>query len=102
MLEVDGNLNLRTLKSFFTDGLIKTDDGNPVTLEDLLIFFSGTDREPPLGFHPDPKLAFSDEDLATASTCDLRICLPIKHTTYEQFKTKMILSLKGHDGFGKT
>ena len=78
-----------------------TDDGVPLKLEDILIFFTGTDREPPTGFYPQPTMSFSDEDSATASTCGMRLVVPIKHKGYEQFKEKMILSLKGHDGFGK-
>ena len=42
-------------------------DGTPLTLEHLLIFFTGTDREPPTGFYPKPTMTFWDEDLATAS-----------------------------------
>ena len=87
--------------SLFTDGTAQTEDGVPLTLKDILIFFTGTDREPPAGFYPEPTMTFSDEDLATASTCGMRLVLPIKHN-YSQFKSKMILSLKGHDGFGKT
>ena len=79
-----------------------TDDGVPLKPEDILVFFTGTDREPPTGFYPQPTMNFSDDDLATASTCGMRLVVPIKHSNYDQFKEKMILSLKGHDGFGKT
>ena len=71
-------------------------------LEDILIFFTETDREPPTGFYPQPTMNFSDDDLATASTCGMRLVVPIKHISYDQFREKMIFALKRYDGFGKT
>ena len=85
---------------FTTDGLSTTEDGNLVTLENILIFCTGADREPPLGFSPKPTLTFTESELATASTCSLRLRLPFKHSSYEVFKNKVILSLKGNDGLG--
>ena len=85
-----------------TEGSAKTEDGQCVTLKDVLVFFSGADHEPPLGFHPHPKLWFSEENLASASTCSLRLTLPTNHTSYQSFKESMILSLLGNDGFGRT
>ena len=39
--------------------------------------------------------------LATSSTCDLQLRLPLCHgNDYESFKKDMILSVKGNDGFG--
>ena len=39
--------------------------------------------------------------LATASTCDLELRIPTCHgANYDDFKSDMILSLKGNDGFG--
>ena len=39
--------------------------------------------------------------LATASTCDLQLRLPVcQGDHYESFKQDMILSAKGNDGFG--
>ena len=80
-----------------TDG---TEVEEQVTLKDILVFFTGAAREPPTGFTVQPKLLFVGEHLATASTCDLRLRLPVNHQTYEQFKSYFILSLKGHDGLG--
>lgn len=72
------------------------------SLEDILIFFSGTDRVPPLGFHVQPTLAFNHgARLATASTCDLQLRIPTSHgISYPNFKEAIILSIKGNDGFG--
>ena len=68
----------------------------------ILFFFTGACKEPPLGFGKQPMLLFEDGELATASTytCDLKIRLPLKHETYEQFKDFFLLSLKVHDGLG--
>ena len=77
-----------------------TEDGKNVTPEDILVFFTGADCEPPLGFSRSPRLTFGDGKLITASTCALRLTLPVL-SSYEEFKGNMILSLKGNDGFGK-
>ena len=72
-------------------------------LEDVLTFFTGADRVPPLGFPKPPQLHFVHDKtctLATASTCDLVLRLPTCHAAYEEFQEKMILSFRGHGGFG--
>lgn len=72
-------------------------------MEDVLVFFSGSSCIPPLGFDKQPTISFNhDGTLATASTCDLQLRLPVVHDSYEKFKEAMLLSLKGHDGFGST
>ena len=78
-------------------------------LSDILVFFTGADRIPPGGFSKkspyEPKLKFlhdDDEPLATASTCDLILRLPVKyHNDPEKFEEMMILSFKGYQGFGR-
>ena len=67
---------------------------------DVLIFFTGADREPPLGFIVTPELKFLHDDskLATASACSLILNLPISHSSYESFWEYMVLSLLGHGG----
>ena len=76
-----------------------------VLLEDILIFCTGTDRIPPGGFSSTPKIQFIHdfgETLATASTCDLTLRTPTcYHYNADKFDDKMILSLKGHIGFGR-
>lgn len=83
------------------DGLAKTEDGRVVHPEDILIFFSGADHEPPFGFIPKPNLTFTGGKLAYSSTCALRLTLPIDNNTYNSFKYYMVLSLVGNDGFGR-
>lgn len=47
------------------------------TLEEVLIFCTGADRVPPLGFDKVPKLTFlecdADKMLPTASTCSIEL-----------------------------
>ncbi len=84
--------------------LLHAAGGVPCSLEDILVFFSGTDRVPPLGFDVHPSVTFLyDKKLkfATASTCSLQLRLPTCQVdNYSKFKEDMILSLKGNDGFG--
>ena len=85
-----------------SDGEVETLSGSKVTLEQILIFFTGTDREPPLGFPKQPELHFLRHGvLATASTCDLILRLPINfHNEYNRFKEMLIESLVSSEGFG--
>ena len=73
-------------------------------MTDVLVFCCGAERIPPLGFGKDPKIVFlykEDGKLATASTCDIILCLQTLHgDDYQSFKEAMvIMSLKGNDGF---
>ena len=69
----------------------------------MLVFFTGTDRVPPLGFSKPLTVSFlldEKEMFATASTCDLQLRLPTRYGDYNSFADAMVLSLKGNDGFG--
>ena len=69
----------------------------------MLVFFTGSDRKPTGLYNQIPKLTFlhgSNDTLATASTCELNLRLPVCYTDYDQFKERMTLSFKGHGGFG--
>lgn len=73
-----------------------------VTLEDILSFTTGS-TQIPIGGFPNPlHITFSSTRvLATASTCDLTLTLPTKFAeNYEMFENQLVLSLKGHEGFG--
>ena len=72
------------------------------TVADVLVFFSGSNCEPPLGFTRQPKMSFLyvDAKFCTASTCDIELCLPTIHNEYEAFKEALELSFMGNDGFG--
>ena len=68
------------------------------TLQDVLVFFSGANRVPPLGFDKRPSLTFlhNNAKLPTASTCDIRLRIPACYTQYQNFKEAMVLGVKGH------
>ena len=86
------------------DGTAKTHDKSCcVELKDILIFFTGAERVPPMGFESQPSLTFlhNPEDiLPTASTCSLELRLPTSHSNYDCFRNIMITAVKGHGGFG--
>ena len=84
--------------------MVDCDDGSAqeVTGKDLLIFITGSDREPPLGFMKTAQLFFNHDSVAkyaTASTCDLHLCVPITED-YSHFKQMMLDSLLLYAGFG--
>ena len=94
---------MNLLFQIISEGRAVTVEGNIVSLEYLLIFFSGADREPPLGFPVKPNLRFitdADQLFPTASTCSLELWLPTKYTEYAPFQDAMITALMGHGGFG--
>ena len=88
--------------AFVLDGRVHTVAGLKVTLEQILIFFTATDREPPLGFPKQPELQFLPKGiLATASTCDLVLRLPTMfHNSYSEFREMLIESVVSSEGFG--
>ena len=71
------------------------------TLEDVLVFFTGSCCIPQLGFEQQAHLQFlHDSNLPTSSTCDLTLRLPACHRQYCSFKESMIMGIKNHNGFG--
>ena len=90
--------HFESMLSYYAEGNI--DCG----VDDVLVFFSGADRVPPLGFSTKPKVSFlysQSLKLCTSSTCDIRLRLPTSHKEdYQSFKDAMILSFKNNDGFG--
>lgn len=72
-----------------------------ISLETVLVFFTGADSVPPLGY-PTAFLRFHDDsDFPTASTCAISLTLPIKHEHFTDFKRSMDIALSMHGGFGK-
>ena len=71
-------------------------------VSDVLVFCTGADRIPPLGFGTNPKIVFlRDGKFATASTCAVELRLPTIHgENLQAFMECMVMSLKGNDGFG--
>ena len=73
-----------------------------VTLEDFLVFVTGTNRIPPTGFHLGLTLNFNNTHVyPSASTCALTLTLPTKYyDNYSLFKEKILYGLENHGGFG--
>ena len=88
--------------SFSSEGTVHTVDGMTVTLQHLLIFCTGADREPPFGFHKQAVLEFLHTGvLSTASMCDLILRMPTRyHDNYAKFKEMMVESLISGLEFG--
>ena len=77
-----------------------TEDGDSVSLQLIMTFFSGAEKEPPLGFAEKSRLEFIEGDFAMASTCLPTLRISFCHRDYTSFVMFMTLSLIGHDGFG--
>ncbi|XP_078811933.1 uncharacterized protein LOC105357912 [Oryzias latipes] len=79
---------------FWKDWLLEVDEGSrPVTLGQILVFASGTDTIPPLGFPTRPKLVFLHWEgvpriFPEANTCDVTLRLPL-HSSYSAFVEHM-------------
>ena len=88
--------------NYFVINLANGTNPELVTLEDVMVFFSGAEKPPPLGFPKKPTLDFSSTNMyPTSSTCTLMFMLPTKYgTDYEAFKKAMTIGLKCHGGFG--
>ena len=69
----------------------------------MLIFFTGADRMPPLGFSKPLTLSFlvdPTSKFATASTCDLQLRLSTGYGSNLNAFVDGMISFKGNDGFG--
>uniref|UniRef100_A0A3P9LHB6 HECT domain-containing protein n=1 Tax=Oryzias latipes TaxID=8090 RepID=A0A3P9LHB6_ORYLA len=70
-----------------------SEGSRPVTLGQILVFASGTDTIPPLGFPTRPKLVFLHWEgvpriFPEANTCDVTLRLPL-HSSYSAFVEHM-------------
>ena len=76
-----------------------------IRFEDLLIFMTGSDRIPPLGFHKKMSIDFyemtSQKHYPTASTCDMRLWLPRGIENEDFLKELLEEAVEGSHGFGK-
>lgn len=78
-----------------------------MTLEDILVFATGSDTEPPLGFPVQPTLEFIHEPVAEgikkfprANTCGLVLHLPIVDS-YDAFTSLMEEGVTQSPTFGQ-
>ncbi|KAB0805056.1 hypothetical protein PPYR_02026 [Photinus pyralis] len=80
------------------------DEQRSVTLTDVLIFATGADVLPPLGFPVKPTIQFlhgeDSRSFPMANTCGLEFKLPTCHSTYEQFKENMNFAIGNCKSFG--
>ena len=81
--------------------LLYKDADSGCSVEDVMVFFSGSNHVLPTGFGKKPTVTFFHEPfrkLAISSTCDLQLRLPVCHgSDYESFEQDIILSVKGND-----
>ncbi|XP_046581337.1 G2/M phase-specific E3 ubiquitin-protein ligase-like [Haliotis rubra] len=89
--------------SNWRDFLLDLEEGTEVpTLKDLLVFVTGADGIPPLGFDPSPRLLFHSADIESpedkknflfANTCANSLSLPML-VDYELFKKNMVAAIQ--------
>lgn len=77
-----------------------------ISFEDILMFTTGADAVPPLGFQYPITIQFYEQEgkgcrLPYASTCGLELGLPRGHEEVESFVVLMCNSLFNSCGFGK-
>ena len=71
-----------------------------ISLE-MVVFFSGADAIPPMGYPHEPLINFNPESpFPTASTCTLQLTLPTCYTDYGPFKHALNTAFTMHGGFG--
>ncbi|KAK2814659.1 hypothetical protein Q5P01_000862 [Channa striata] len=80
--------------------------GTDISFEDLLVFVTGADHIPPLGFPHPCTITFYDQEpgsrrIPYASTCSLTISLPRGVEEEQEFNDLMNTARKGSLGFGK-
>jgi glutaredoxin-related protein len=80
------NVTVRTVHDVSRSDCFNLLDGDvQCSLEDVMAFFTGANRAPPLGFENQATLTFNHQKgkqstiLATVSTCDLQLRLPTIH-----------------------
>ena len=75
-----------------------------VTLPEILIFATGSNEIPPLGFRPKPQIYFWDEARPRSNTCANILYLPLHlqkdDLSYDLFKEFMDFSILNSPTFG--
>uniref|UniRef100_A0AAX7W3L7 HECT domain-containing protein n=1 Tax=Astatotilapia calliptera TaxID=8154 RepID=A0AAX7W3L7_ASTCA len=90
----------RTL-AFWQDYLQEAEFENDVSLEDILVFCTGCDSIPALGFSPKPSLEFvTNCRFPVANTCENILRIPV-HAVYTTFKSDMDFAIRNSPGFGR-
>ncbi|XP_073340316.1 G2/M phase-specific E3 ubiquitin-protein ligase-like [Pagrus major] len=90
----------RTL-AFWQDYLQDAEFENDVSLGDILVFFTGCDSVPALGFSPKPSLEFiTHSRFPLANTCENILRIPV-NAVYTAFKSDMDFAIRNSPGFGR-
>ncbi|KAL3967315.1 M-phase phosphoprotein 8 [Sarotherodon galilaeus] len=90
----------RTL-AFWQDYLQEAEFESDVSLEDILVFCTGCDSIPALGFSPKPSLEFvTNCRFPVANTCENILRIPV-HAVYTTFKSDMDFAIRNSPGFGR-
>lgn len=83
----------RRVEGFWRDFLLEVEDGeHPIRLENIMVFASGADTIPVLGFPTHPSLGFIHEHgrrYPEANTCLIKLKLPI-HRNYEEDRKSVV------------
>ncbi|XP_031333806.1 uncharacterized protein LOC116176150 [Photinus pyralis] len=79
-------------------------EGQAITLADILIFATGADCVPPLGFPIVPKIMFlhgeNSGKYPLANTCALNLKIPTIHKRYDDFKANLDFAFGNCKSFG--
>uniref|UniRef100_A0A9J8BR99 HECT domain-containing protein n=1 Tax=Cyprinus carpio carpio TaxID=630221 RepID=A0A9J8BR99_CYPCA len=68
---------------------------------DVLVFFTGCDSIPALGFSPKPSLEFiTCSRFPVANTCENILRIPV-HAVYTSFRSDMDFAIRNSPGFGR-
>lgn len=89
-------------KFLFPCTITAQDEDSSPSLKDVMVFLTGCDSVPPLGFGDvEPSVHFSgDNVLPTVSTCSLTLRFPLSFPTiFEKFKENMDFAILGSQGF---
>ncbi len=77
-------------------------DERAITLQDILVFVTGADHIPPMGFEKQLTWSFDSESIfPLSSTCSMTLYLPTKHQHYDTFKFNIVEGLVNGFDFGK-
>ena len=79
-----------------------SDQQSTLQFVDILIFATGGDTVPAIGFQPEPSLTFATDDtmFPRGKTCGNTLELPLIHQTYATFKEQMEFGILNSIGFG--
>ena len=90
--------NLQMVQSLYNT--VSADNSeSTLQLGDVLSFFTGADRLPPMGLPHTASIYFSSvTEYPTASTCAFHLVLPTKH--WNNYEAKLVYGFKYHGGFG--